>query len=54
MDLDTETDGPDTQYMRKYLNDLEKVNNKGINVDLDTEVDGPYTKYLRRYLNDVE
>ncbi len=56
-DLDTEVDGPDNFYLRRYLND--DINNVpppttvGPEVDVDTEVDGPDNKYMRRYLNDL-
>lgn len=52
IDLDVEVDGPDNIYLRRYLNDSDKVASTGVEVNLDSEVDSEYNNYLRRYLND--
>ncbi len=51
--LDTETDGPDNTYLRRYLNDIITTKSTGPSVNLDEETDSEFTSYLRRYLNDT-
>ncbi len=52
IELDTEVDGPENIYLRKYLNDTGKASSVESDVNLDIETDSEFTSFLRRYLND--